>query len=749
MRTSIPVGLGLVAALLCGACTERPVAITGSLRGTLTTTRGAPLFGGTIRLSGGIETAFQTGSDGTFRFDRLPVGEYLVAATADDTLEGVTTRLVQVTGGAGDDAAVELSLTGVGKVRGKVTLEDEPLGAGTQIAIGGSTQRTLTGVDGGFVVERVPEGKVSLFAVHDGWEPSPLGSIELARGEERTVDAVLLKKTSTLTTTLTGKTTVPGATDHGGVVVTIAGTHAMGTSTADGSFTIDQVPVGIVTLELRRGLYTSVVAPIWVTSTAPPLVMAREPYVLPTIDLTFGERIAAPNDGVGTPTSDGKWLVTSTALYTVDVAVSATERATGVRHTLEHSALLQLHPDGMHVLALQYTNLPGLQQSLVSWDPVSGNVTTLEPDVEQAEYLASRNEIFVRRPALKLVSLTGGATRVIGDASSVGATTTFDTLGKTMLLSGSYADATWIDLDTNTTIFSANNTTGVMLAPNGAGILLSEEKLMRYRSRAGATTTISTDYYAYPTISPDGHYLSYAGAGTWHLYDLQALHEIATYATSSQAGYAFTPDSQSFIGIRDTAAGGTEITIFDLPSGAAHPPLVFDKKIYGSWIKYEGRRAYVSIDNGDTTARLEQIDLTQATKRVLVEHLQQLSVLRPDAIFYTVREDNLAVGKRLALDVADATPLSFPGFPWAISEGGMRVIGRTTDSFTYTNLATGKQVVLVAGHDINNVDDLRATFLDETHVQVRRYVDSYSAMAAPALQVGEGLYVGAPDEVQP
>lgn len=741
----VAVGIGLLAALGCGACTQRPVALTGSLHGTLTTPRGTPLVGGTIRLSGAIEAAVQSDAEGAFLFERVPAGPYLVAATADHTLEGVTTRLVQVSGA--DDGAIALALTGVGTVRGKITLEDEPLAAGTQVVIGGRTQITLTGLDGSFVIDRVPEGKASLFAIHEGWQPSTLGAVEIQRGDDRAFEELQLKKTSILTTSLTGHTTVPGATDHSGVLVTIAGTKTSTLSQADGSFVLDTVPIGIVTLELRRGSYTSVVPSIYVTSTAPPIVMAREPYVLPTIDLVFGEHVGTPTDGGGTPTADNEWLITSTRLNTADSRVVATQRTTGVKHTLDHATLMRLHPDGKHVLALQYTNLPGIEQSLVSWDPASGAVAVLEPDVDYAEYLPSRNEVFVRRPMLKLVSLSGGATRTIGEPADVAATATFDTFGKTILLNASYADAKWIDLDSNTTLFSVSNTSGVTLSPSGEGLLLVDKDLLRYRSRAGVMTTISSLFYGGLAISPDGRVVSYYGDSKWHLYDLQALSEIVSYETSTQAGYAFSPDSKSFIGVRNATAG-TEVVIFDLPSGTSHAPITFDRMIYPSWFQYVGRYAYVSLDNGDSTSRLEQVDLAQATKRVFVDHMVQVSALRPEAIFYVVRENGAVIGKRLAVDVANATPVSFPGYPLTISDSGTRVIGMAGDDFIYTNLTTGKQVVLAVGHS-DSVNDITGSFLDETHIQLRRYVQDYYAQVAPAIQVGEGLYVGAPDEVQP
>lgn len=201
------------------------------LVGTITDTGGSPVPGANIQLSlaaMGLQTTMDdsdpttektvTGSDGTYAFNNMAVGQYTLTVAADG-YGRLTMQQLNIT--EDDEVNQDLVLEVASAMGGKIT---SSAGAPIEKAVvkvysianrGTRTQtQTLTEVDGTFLVDDIPDGEYSLRVEADGYKDEPwtrasAGDMNVAiqlspkpKVRGRVVDALTGKPLTTFTVNL-------------------------------------------------------------------------------------------------------------------------------------------------------------------------------------------------------------------------------------------------------------------------------------------------------------------------------------------------------------------------------------------------------------------------------------------------------------------------------------------------------------------------------------------------------------------
>ncbi|MFZ5468909.1 MAG: carboxypeptidase regulatory-like domain-containing protein [Myxococcota bacterium] len=215
---------------------------SGKLTGRVTVIGGDASLA-VVTLSGVVTRATPVASDGSYTFEGLPDGVYLVEAAAPSTAEGRGFARGEVLLGKGE--VPEMSLTGVGKVSGRVL---SPTGAaGAEVFVSGREARQRVGEEGAFLLERVPAGTQTLVAARDGYEPS-YAQVNVPYGATVENQILTLSEVAHGAGKISGKAFFFNKTDHSGITVTAEGTQLSAQTDASGSYTLTGAPLGYVTL---------------------------------------------------------------------------------------------------------------------------------------------------------------------------------------------------------------------------------------------------------------------------------------------------------------------------------------------------------------------------------------------------------------------------------------------------------------------------------------------------------------------
>ncbi|MFH0901377.1 MAG: carboxypeptidase regulatory-like domain-containing protein [Pseudomonadota bacterium] len=140
-----------------------------------------------------------------------------------------------------------------GTVNGKVMLEGSGDPSTIEVVLIGTTYRTAVETDGSFSIPGVPEG--SYLAELRG-----TGDLASKWQTAQALASVAAGKTTTLSTVtlltargdLVGTVALEGASEHGGVLVEIAGTALTANTTVTGAYSLSGVPVGSYSLHLSK-----------------------------------------------------------------------------------------------------------------------------------------------------------------------------------------------------------------------------------------------------------------------------------------------------------------------------------------------------------------------------------------------------------------------------------------------------------------------------------------------------------------
>ena len=229
----------------------------GGLAGTVIGPNGAVGGAQVVLSGGGQELAVVTPTDGeigSWLFPELPTpATYLLTVTA----EGFGTQTIAIDLGAGQirDGIVVSLLEGTGRVSGVVTDVDGNELGGVAVAVTGAaeplTTTTLTTGDvGRYVLTGLPTpGQYTLTFSLDGYSPVTVGVTLSDGGSNDTVDAMLLRSTSSIVGTVKGA----GSALAGATITITDGTSVRETVTADdpaGGYRFDSLPAGRYTLTI-------------------------------------------------------------------------------------------------------------------------------------------------------------------------------------------------------------------------------------------------------------------------------------------------------------------------------------------------------------------------------------------------------------------------------------------------------------------------------------------------------------------
>jgi len=336
---------------------------TGTLTGVVRdASTNAPVAGAKVNVGA---LAITTDANGQFSFADVPAGDLTVRATAD-VYEPAATELVLE---AARTASTELMLVPItyGTVRGNVT--DKASGsalANVSVRIGGNVIKTRA--DGTFVVERVPAGEISVTAERLRYYPA-----QQTEQLKPAADIDVAIELDPITTGTIRGTVTDAATGRGlpGVTV-IAGSASAKTST-DGSFAIEDVPAGDVTLRAAATLYESAEHEIEVLAAeTAEQDLAMTPVTYGTIVVSVVEK------GSGNALADAQ-VTAGRERGRTDTAGSVTlEKIAAGTVAVTASRPIYVDDEGTLELAAGETLSITLELEAITWGALRGTVTDAE-----------------------------------------------------------------------------------------------------------------------------------------------------------------------------------------------------------------------------------------------------------------------------------------------------------------------------------------------------------------------------------
>lgn len=220
---------------------------SGKVTGKVVMADGSPPGDLTVSAVGPETRGVRTIADGSFTFDGLKAGAYVVSVEAPDTREGRVA--VGVTASGPTASAGELRLTPVGRIKGTVTYAvgtGAPMPVpGAPVVVTGSNVSAVTDVMGQFSLVGVNTGSQAVL-VRVGTSPffrSNTAMVTVARGENPDL-AIALTDDAPKTGTVTGVVTFHGPRSPRDIVVSAPGTGVTGSPMANGQYSL-MLPIGV------------------------------------------------------------------------------------------------------------------------------------------------------------------------------------------------------------------------------------------------------------------------------------------------------------------------------------------------------------------------------------------------------------------------------------------------------------------------------------------------------------------------
>lgn len=223
--------------------TEPTLAFTmssGTVTGKLVFADNSDASNVSVTLTGAASRGTRTGGDGSFSFEKVPAGAYVVSVDLVDTREKRASVGVAVSGGSQDVG--EVRMTPVGRIGGTVTLNGAPAG-GVAVAVAGSPLVATSDALGRFDFPEVPTGDATFVATGGTQNQlSATASTRVTRGANPDL-ALALGDNQARRGTVQGAVTFAGAQSPTIITVSAAGALTTATPAANGRFSL-MVPEG-------------------------------------------------------------------------------------------------------------------------------------------------------------------------------------------------------------------------------------------------------------------------------------------------------------------------------------------------------------------------------------------------------------------------------------------------------------------------------------------------------------------------
>jgi hypothetical protein len=213
---------------------------TGTVTGKLVFADGSDASNVSVTLAGTTSRGTRTGAGGTFSFEKVPAGAYVVSVDLVDTREKRASVGVAVSGNSQDVG--ELRMTLVGRIGGTVTENGAPAG-GVSVAVAGTPLSAVSDALGRFDFAEVPTGDASFVATAGAQQQlSATASTRVVRGANPDL-SLALGDNQARRGTVTGAVNFITTQSPTVITVSVPGTNATATPAANGSFSL-MVPAG-------------------------------------------------------------------------------------------------------------------------------------------------------------------------------------------------------------------------------------------------------------------------------------------------------------------------------------------------------------------------------------------------------------------------------------------------------------------------------------------------------------------------
>ena len=250
-QISIKVILLIGSLIFLTFCTE-PEDPKGVIMGTVTLVgTQVPIEGIVISFSGPRTGSVATGSDGTFSFTELPIGEYTIRVSVSFSYLEVSVPNQTVRGD--QTTSVDISLTPKGSISGTI-LEEGSTNAieGASVSLSGGplnlTTSLTTVTDGKYSFSAIPDGSYIVSVSHPDYVNAEK-EITVLDGGNVQADIPLMKESGSIN----GKLTINGSQiPVSGVVIDLRGPkNDSQISDENGSFSFSDLPVGEYSLSIE------------------------------------------------------------------------------------------------------------------------------------------------------------------------------------------------------------------------------------------------------------------------------------------------------------------------------------------------------------------------------------------------------------------------------------------------------------------------------------------------------------------
>lgn len=316
---------------------------TSKITGRVSFSDGSSAQNITVTAVGPVTQGARAMADGSFAFEKLTAGAYLVSAEAPDTKEG---RVSIGVFASGDVVAPELKFTPIGSVPGTVTYNSMPA-AGVIVTVPGTSISTSTDAMGKFLLEGVPAGAQTVYA-RTGTAPFIRSATQMTmvmRGTNPDL-GVMITDDPPPTGTVLGNVTFRGARSPRDITVTAVGTGITAMPATNGTFSMT-LPVGL-----------------WeIVATAP----SHPPLTLGRVEITAGRTISLPGQELSwfKPIWTSQTLLNgvSTVGFTPVDATHTWSLVTIIDPTQRRLALINAVTFEFRVLAVGTATLPAISRA--------------------------------------------------------------------------------------------------------------------------------------------------------------------------------------------------------------------------------------------------------------------------------------------------------------------------------------------------------------------------------------------------